>query len=284
MNFPATRKSCCVWPLCYNAGYVRCGEYHLIDPEGYDIYDTARHRTCAEWQEAIALYEKLLKTLEDGEPRHQVVRELTQLYRNIGEQEKALAVAETAPDIYGTKEFLRANAYDGKKHAQACGAALLKSVRACAELMIAGVLAGGQNLSPSEKARSVRGAIELFDLVCTDGNYGEYGPFLARMYTFLSLYLWLERKHDEAFAALDQSLRLFKRFLEIRAKDSAAYTAPLVRLVSIEIPQTRPDDPVTAAASLAEDWPWWNVPEADAVRKEMQADPRWDAWAAKTRT
>lgn len=54
--------------------------------------DSEKHRTYLEWKEAISLYEKMLKAMEDGEPRHRVIRELTQLYLNIGEQAKALAV------------------------------------------------------------------------------------------------------------------------------------------------------------------------------------------------
>ena len=33
---------------------------------------------------------------------------------------------------------------------------------------------------------------------------------------------------------------------------------------------------------MAEDWPWWNVPEVDQVKAEIQADPRWDAWVARS--
>ena len=44
-----------------------------------------------------------------------------------------------------------------------------------------------------------------------------------------------------------------------------------------------PADPTTTAASLSEDWPWWNVPEAEQVRREMEVDPRWEAWVSATR-
>ncbi len=136
IEFPGNEKiMLCLASVLYNAGYVRYGEHHLSDSEGYDILDTERHRTYSEWKEAISLYEKLLKTMEDGEPRHRVIRELTQLYLNIGEQAKALAVIETAPDIYGSREILKAKATDGKERAKAYGEALLKTVMACSELM-----------------------------------------------------------------------------------------------------------------------------------------------------
>ncbi len=37
----------CLASVLYNAGYVRHGEYHLIDSDGYNVYDTDRHRTYA---------------------------------------------------------------------------------------------------------------------------------------------------------------------------------------------------------------------------------------------
>ena len=79
IEFPGNEKiMLCLASVLYNAGYVRYGECHLSDDEGYDVLDIEKHRTYSEWKEAISLYEKLLKTMENGEPRHRVIRELTQ--------------------------------------------------------------------------------------------------------------------------------------------------------------------------------------------------------------
>ncbi len=270
--------------VLYNAGYVRHGEYHLSDEEGYDILDVETHRTYGEWKEAISLYEKLIKTMDDGELRHRAIRELTQLYLNTGEHERALEIIQTAPNIYGSREFLKANAVDGKKRAEAYGEALLKTVRACSELMVSGVTAYESNMSPADKVQSLRGAIEIFNIVCTDGNCGMHHSYIARIYTLLSLYLWLDGKKDEAFEALDNSLSQFKRFEEYCAKDTVYYTAPLIRLVQYDAIQAKANDdsyPHTSCISLAEDWPWWCVPEYSIVKPEIQADPRWNKWVSK---
>ncbi len=67
LEFPGNEKlMLCLASLLYNAGYVRHGEHHLTDANGYDIFDTARHREYNEWQEAIQLYEKLLSSLGKG--------------------------------------------------------------------------------------------------------------------------------------------------------------------------------------------------------------------------
>ena len=280
IEFPSNEKiMLCLASVLYNAGYVRYGEYHLSDDEGYDILDVERHRTYDEWKEAISLYEKLLKTMENGEPRQRVIRELTQLYLNIGEQKRALELIETAPNLYGSREFLMPKATEGKKRAEAYGEVLLKTVRACSELMVSSVIAYEKNMSAADKAQSLRSAIEIFNLICPDGNCGMHHSYIARVYSFLSLYLWLDGKKDEAFEALDNSLTQFKLYNEYRSKGEC-YTAPLVRLVCHENADF--DQPIEASnMSLADDWPWWCVSECDVVKAEIQADPRWNEWVSK---
>ena len=284
IEFPANERiMLSLAEVLFNAGYVRYGEYHLIDAEGYDVYDIERHREYAEWKEAIVIYEKLLKTLEVGEMRHNALRNLTQLYLNMGEHERALAAIESAPTIYGSYECLRRNAFDGKRRAEACGEALLKLICASSESIIGTMLSYDQNMTPYEKVQSIRSAIALFDHVCTDGNYGIYNSYIARMYTLLSLYLWLDGKYDNAFEALDKSLQHFKSFEELCTKSEAAYTAPLLKLVKIDMDEWRFDKthPHTEVISLAEDWPWWSVQEYSLVKDEIQSDPRWNEWVSK---
>ncbi len=285
LEFPGNEKiMLSLASVLYNAGYVRYGEYHLSDDEGYDVLDIEKHRTYTEWREAISLYEKLLKTMDNGEPRHRVIRELTQLYLNTGEHTRALEVIKSAPNIYGSREFLKAKAVDGKKRAEAYGEALLKTVRACSELMVSGVIANEKNMSTTEKVQSLRGAIEIFNTVCTDGNCGLHHAYIARVYTLLSLYLWLDGQKAEAFDALELSLSHFTRFDESHNKEAECYTAPLIRLVQHEVWKNDPDIDMpiqTSHMSLAEDWPWWCVSECDVVKSEMQADPRWNEWVSK---
>ena len=287
IEFPSNEKiMLCLADVLYNAGYVRYGEYHLIDDEGYNVYDVERHRNYAEWKEAIMIYEKLLKTAEVGEIRNKVLNNLTQLYLNIGEHERALSAIKSAPSIYGSYEFLRINACDGKQHAKAYGVALLKIIRASAELIIGTVIAYEQNMTTIEKVESIKSAIDIFDHVCTDGNYGIHNSFIARMYTLLSLYLWLDGKHDEAFDVLDRSLFHFKEFEKSCEETSKNYTSPLVKLVEMENIQAKANDenhPHTTALSLAKDWPWWSVQEYSLVVNEIQSDPRWNEWVEKLR-
>ena len=285
IEFPNNEKiMLCLASVLYNAGYVRYGEHHLSDDEGYDVMDIERHRTYAEWNEAILLYEKLLKTIENGEVRQRVIRELTQLYLNTGEHTRALELIESAPDVYGTREILKTKAVDGKKRAQAYGEGLLKMAMACSEFMVSGVIANEKNMTAAEKAQGLRGAIGIFNAVCTDGNCGLYHGFIARVYTLLSVYLWLDDKKDEAFEALYDALGQLRRFDENYTKQTGSYTAPLIKLVQHDVWKGAADGEKEFKPfhlSLAEDWPWWRVSEYSTVKPEIQSDPRWNEWVSE---
>lgn len=285
VEFPGNEKlMLCLASVLYTAGYVRYGECHLIDKEGYSVYDTQRHRTYQEWREAIPLYEKVLGSLEYGALRDRAVEELSQLYVNVGAYDKALALAESAPKMWNSREFLRIYACDGKQQARAFGETLLHTVNSCAALIIHATIAYQNHMTPEEKAGAILGAIKLFDHVCTDGNHGEYNSFISHMYMLHSLYLWLDGKHGEAFDALDLALEHYKAFEKVCQTKKAYYTAPLIQLVKVDLTNYQipePSDPSTTAASLPEDWPWWSVPEAERVKAEIQADPRWNIWESK---
>lgn len=278
IEFPGNEKLLlCLASVLFNAGYVRYGEFHLIDAEGYGIYDAERHRTYTEWTEAISIFEKLLKSMEHGEMRNNAVHMLSQLYLNVGDHTRALELAKTAPGVSGSQVFLKIKAADGKERARAHGEALLEIVHECSALMTQTVFVYEQNMSVSDKVQGIRNAIDIYNLVCTDGCCGVYHGHRARLYTLLSLYLWLDGKKDQAFEALDDSLAEFRLFIKYcESNGYGNYTAPQICLV--------PYDKITppkSAVSLAQDWPWWGVQERVTVEPEIKADPRWDAWVAK---
>ncbi len=191
-----------------------------------------------------------------------------------------MALAESAPDILGTREFLKIYACDGKQQAAAYGEALLTFVQATASLMVNTTLACDRNLTNAEKVQSIKGAIALLDLVCVDGDCGEHERFLANVYMLLSVYLWLDKQRDEAFVALDNALSHAKAH-EAACKNTAVkHTSALLRLVGINTTMTA-EEAHSLTEKMAEDWPWWDVPEQAAVQKEMRSDPRWDAWAQR---
>ena len=261
----------------FKAGYVRYGECHFIDEDGYSVYDVNKHKSYEEWLEAITLYEKVLQTLPLGKLRDRATEELAQLYLNLGDYEKGLAMAEQAPDMWNSREFLRAYACDGKQYVKAHSELLLKTVQACAAFIVKINIGDQQHLSAHEKAENIASAIHLFEVVCPDGNFGCHHSYVVGLELLHSLYLWLDERRDEAFVALENARKNGLKFIRVCEGGIARYHTPLVRLAE-EIPHCSVDIARQEYLTMAEYWPSWNVPEVEQVKQEIQADPRWNAW------
>jgi len=278
VEFPGNEKlMLALASVLYKAGGVRYGECQLIDEDGYSVYDTGKHKTYEEWQEAIPLYEKVLQTLPRGKLRDRATDELSQLYLNLGEHEKGMALADSAPDMWNSREFLRAYACDGRQYVKSHSETLLKTIRASAVFIVNITTGDQQHLSAHEKAENIASAIRLFEVVCPDGNFGCHHAYVVSLELLHSLYLWLDNRRDEAFSALESAREHGLRFIRICEEGVARYTAPLVRLAE-EKPGCSADIARQDYRTLAEDWPWWTVPEVEQVSAEIQADPRWAAW------
>lgn len=275
IEFPGNEKlMLALASALYDAGYVRYGEFHISGDDGFSRYDVERHKAYSEWQEAIKLFESLLPILNDGTLRRQAVTALSQLYKNTGEHEKALRLAETAPDLRTSGPFLRINAYDGKDAVAASGEALLETVRASAELMVQIVLSDG-TMPPQTAAAFLQNAIGLYEQIIPDGKYGRSFGFLACIQLLRSYYLRLANDPDGAFDALDQA-RSFAERSDMPGDTDAFCTSPLLHYVKMHACET----PGTLRSELPELWPWWDVPEYERVKNELQSDPRWLLWAA----
>lgn len=281
IEFPGNEKlMLALASALFNAGYVRRGELHTVDGDGFGRYDVDRHRTYPEWQEAVKLYERLLPALSDGALRQRAVMELSQLYQNLGEGQKALELAEAAPDIPASRPFLRIKAHDGREAVAACGEALLETMQQSAQMM-SEIVRSDAAMPPLTAAMLLKNAAGLYDLVCTDGWYGRNNGLLACLHMLRSYYLWLGEARDEAFGALYDALACAKALDGLGKGGKEVYGAPLLRLVRTHIEAVPADS--AFRRELPELWPWWDVPRRDEIRSEMKADPRWAAWVAETR-
>lgn len=282
IEFPGNDKlMLCLASTLYNAGYVRHGEYHLKNEYGYDVYDTEKHRTYPEWKEAIILYEKILHISQEDTLRHRASRELIQLYANIGESERAIALASSRPTLRDCRELMLVSACDGDKRANYLGCAILKLISTAAEQMMQSLISIPNGSNPQLAISTIQHAISLFDHICIDGEYGLYHDLLARLYLYLSEFQWRAGDCDGAFTSLDSAYRHAKSFDNFNGDQESRYSAPLLQDVKIN-PEGY--DRFALSQQLAEVWPWWCVPNFDDVKAEMQADPRWTEWMNKTLT
>ena len=215
----------------------------------------------------------MLPGLADGALKQEAVHELAQLYKNTGEHNKALVLADSAPELTGSKPMLRIKAFDGKEAVAASGEALIETVRSSAEL-IEEIVRSDRSIPPKTAAALLENAVDMFGLVFTDGDFGKTNGLIACLQMLRSYYLWLDGEREEAFAALHKALASAKK-LDQFIMDR--YSSPLVRHIKC----IRVMNDGKLAHELPELWPWWDVPKRETVKAEMQADHRWAEWETK---
>lgn len=256
------------------AGWRRHHEWVYYDEEGYIRHDYDISKQNPYWAEAIKLCKTLVDSANDYEIISKAISILVLLYRNIGENEKAIACANLMPELDKSKEVLLAGAEDGKKEAKYVGELLLKMANIFSEQIVYGLITNKNHFNSDLPIKKIKGVIALWNLLCDDGNFGIYHGSLINLNLYLSRLEWERGLHDDAFVSLDNALNHAKALEALCDGKEHTYTAPLLAHVTYKTELCS-----GIAKTLPDDWPWWCNPDYKQVEKEIKADPRWEKWA-----
>lgn len=260
------------------AGWRRYKEEVYYDSEGFLCGKTERHSNNEFWAEAIKICERLLQDAKDSETVTKATRILVLLYRNTGETEKAIACAETMPEMKNCREIMLSFATDGRERAKKIGDLLLLTAREFSHQLVYALLADKTHFESDLPIEKIKGAIALYNLICDDGNFGNRHGDLVELYLFLSCVQWMRGYHDESFVSLNKSLEHAKALETVCDGSERTFTAPLLSLVSF-----RKERSEGITKNLPDDWPWWSCPVFSQAEREIKSDPRWAEWVKKTR-
>lgn len=258
------------------AGWRRHKEWVYYDDEGFMRHNYDVHRKNEYWNEAIKISEQLVGIAADNTIVTRAIYLLVTLYRNLGENGRAVIYAERMPKIEHCREIMLAWASDGKQEAAYIGDLLLKMASRFSQQIIYGLINNVHHFESDMPIEKIKGVISLFDLLCDDGNYGEYNGDLIRLYLYLSRLQWEQGYHDEAFESLDKALEHARALEKLLDGEEHYFTAPLVRFV-----KCRSGEPQQIAEGLPQDWPMWMNPDYSQVEKEIKADSRWENWVKR---
>ena len=260
------------------AGWRRHKEWVYYDEEGYIRHDYDIHRKNPYWAEATRIFETLSNTACDRSTANEAISSLVLLYRNVGENAKAVACAERMPRLKDSREVLLAGAEDGKEEARYVGELLLEMARHFADQVVYALVTDLKHYQSDLPIEKVKGVLALYAMLCDDGNYGLCNGKLIQLYLYLSRLEWERGYHDDAFRSLDRALLHAKALEAVRDGREHSYTAPLVSQVLFK---TDPVESGSIAQTLPGDWPFWGNPNYDDVEKEIKADPRWAEWVER---
>lgn len=261
----------------WEAGWRRHHGWSYYDDEGFIQYDYDHHKNNKYWAECIKVCEHLVENAKDNSVFTQAIAILVPLHRTYGEFDKAISYAKRMPKLQQSREFLLAEATDGKLESKYIGEFLLESARQFSEQLVFGLIADIRNFDTDMPVEKVKGAISLFELICDDGNMGVYHDFVYKLYLYLSRLQWERGYHDNAFASLDKALEHAKAFESLFDVKEHRLTAPLVSFVEYDMGERR-----EVLRTLPDEWPFWCNPDYSKVKEEISADSRWNEWVAKT--
>lgn len=269
--------------LC-EAGWRRHMEWVYYDDEGFMQHSYDRHKKNEYWTESVKLCENLVITAKDNRIVTKAISILVMLYRNFGENEKAIAYANRMPELKDSREIMLVTAVDGKEEAEYIGDALLKMADVFAEQIVYGIVNNMHHYESDMPIEKIKGAISVFYLLCDDGNFGEYNGSLIQLYLYLSRVQWERGYHDDAFVSLDEALKHARALEDLLKGGERTFTAPLISFVKCRSASLRePDVSHKIAENLPSDWPMWCNPDYSQVEKEIKADPRWTEWVERTK-
>lgn len=266
-----------------DTGWMRHREWLYYGEDRHILHRFDHHKTNEYWLEAAALWESLIDTAKNDNIRYRALSELLILYRNFGEYDKALALADRLPPLEQCREIARTNAVDGVSQARYLGEGLLALANQFAELMMYALVNDIHNYDTDMPIHKVRGLIGLFDFLCDDGNLGYYHKEVAFLYLYLARLEWEFGDHDKAFAALDCAADHAADFDRTVRTPDAMYTAPLLKHVPVNLFHTPHTEDITLCSTLAASFPMWCNPDYSKVEEEMRADARWEIWENRLR-
>ena len=181
------------------------------------------------WQEAVRVYEKLLKSNPSSEERKIAIRGITPLYCRMGEYEKAKVLANNQNALVISKEVLLPLATVGDEKARYQGErimALLSNLR----LAISESVATRPAVSSSVYGRQILlSVVNLFETVFVDGRCGAWHQNIGQLYLTLVKYAMDNNDSMENILNyFDKGFDHYKEYSRICNQGEYQYSAPLM--------------------------------------------------------
>ena len=205
------------------------GKVHLPDSSGVIEYDIEYNSKNIYWQEAVRVYEKLLKSNPSAEDREKAIRQITPLYCSLGEYEKAKALANDQNSLVICKEGLLPLATVGEEKARYQGERIMELLSNL-EYAVLEAVATRPAVSSSEYGRQILlSVISFYEAVFSDGRCGRWHWDIGHLYLTLIHYeIDNNGNMEKILDYYDKAFEHCKQYERIRNEGEYQYSAPLV--------------------------------------------------------
>ena len=198
------------------------------------------------WQEAMRVYEKVLKSNPSPEDYDIAVCQITQLYCRMGEYEKAKALANDQSALIICKELLLPLSTFGEEKARYQGERLMALLSQLQFAVFESVALRPDVSTSKYGSQLLLSVINLYKTVFVDGRCGKYHWDIGYSYLNLAHYAALNNGEiDAVIDYFDKGFEHCKEYQRICNEEEYNYSAPLVsnlkNLTKGELPPTGQD-------------------------------------------
>lgn len=257
------------------AGYRKFKEHSYYDKDGIRKFHYFEHNKNTYWKESIQICENLLDESTNNSIHLKALTLLVTLNRNLGQINKSKKYANKMPSINYSKELMLIKATDHLEQNKYIGLYLLNTVCEMSNQIVHSLMNNLNNFNSDIAINKIKGIIDMFYLICEDGNFGIYHGDLIKLYLYLARLEYDKGYEDDAFKSLDEALKHAKS-LESITPGEHKLTSALVSEVTYKV-----DKQIKITQDLPIDFPWYQLPPHKEVTDRMKQDPRWNAWVNK---
>ena len=192
-------------------------------------FDVAYNAQNTYWQEAVRVFEKLLKSDPSPIERETAICQLTPLYCRMGEYDKAKTLADNQNSIIVCKEMLLPMATTGEEQA------MYQSERVMAllsnlQLAVSESVAFRPAVSSSEYGTQILlSVINIYETIFADGRMGRWHGEVGRLYLHLiNFELNSNGTPEKILHYFDKAFDHYTESIRVYDAESYSYSAPLL--------------------------------------------------------
>ena len=213
--------------------HVHGAHAHALDDSGVYHDDIAYNAKNEYWQEAVRVYERILKCDPTPDERESTIIAVVNLYSQMGEYEKAKAIVMQQNPLRISKEVLLPKATTGEEKEKAEAYRIMNLLH-CLGNAIINTLAMRPALSLSEYGKDLYlSVIKVYESIFADGRCGDWHVQICL------LYLQLAHREAHGGGSMEKIMEYFDKAFEhykeydciyhqLEKGEEYAYSAPLV--------------------------------------------------------
>lgn len=241
-------------------GFVKYEDGMLVD-------DPERNSKNLRWQEALRIYERLLKSDPSPDEREAASVGMVYLYGRMGEYEKAREIVNSQSPMQNCREMLMPHTARGGEQVRYMGERVIKLLQ-WIYLSLSDSIFAVRDITKSDYAVKIRLAVlNLYESVFSDDRFGFCHYYAAGLYRDLSNYEAENGNIEKALEYFDNEFENVRAYCGYLSDEEYVYTAPIVAGIRKHNPDFTP---------LSKDY-WKMIIEKmpESLREEVRKDEKY---------